>query len=38
MTYLGSIYIDMCIWITVGTRAAKNRGQEVDHLAKIHDF
>ena len=35
MTYLGRKKINICTWISVGTRTAKNRGQELGHLAKM---
>ena len=31
MTYLGNKYNGICTWTTVGTGAAKNRGQELSH-------
>ena len=38
MTHLGNKQIDICTWTTVGTRIAKNRGQELGHVAKMYDF
>ena len=30
--------MDICTWTTVGIRNAKNRGQELGHLAKMYNF
>ena len=37
MTYLGSRYIDIHTWTTVGTRSAGHRGQRSGHLAKMYN-
>ena len=37
MTYLGSRYIDIHTWTTVGTRSAGHRGQRIGHLTKMYN-